>query len=137
MNKSIFRAYDVRGKYPSEIDEEAVFQIALALGKFFNLKTKKLKKSKICIVVARDTRLSSPSLYRELIKGLNQSGGKIKLIKAGLATTPMLYFLTNYYKADGGVMVTASHNSKGYNGLKVVKENSNSMSGFEVLKLIK
>jgi phosphomannomutase len=125
MQKSIFRAYDIRGIYPSEINEEVVLEIGKALGKYF---------SKGGIVIGHDCRLSSPSLYEMLIKGFNNE--KFAIHKVGLITTPMLYFLVNNLKASGGVMVTASHNPKEYNGLKVVGEDAVSIKGEEVYKLI-
>ncbi|MDD5430694.1 MAG: hypothetical protein PHP03_00490 [Candidatus Pacebacteria bacterium] len=123
MKNEIFRAYDVRGKYPQEINEKAVFKIAAALRGYFGAKAK--------IVVGYDARTSSPALYKEVVKGL---GGKI--IEAEMITTPMLYFLVNKLKADGGVMVTASHNPKNYNGLKVVGGGTRPINGLEILKIL-
>jgi phosphomannomutase len=127
MNLSIFRAYDIRGKYPSEIKEETVFEISRALGHFW-------KGGKI--VVARDGRLSSLPLYRAVLRGLKIQNKELKIVKAGLATTPMFYFLVIKLKARGGIMITASHNPKEYNGLKVVGKNAEMISGKEVLKII-
>lgn len=146
MDKSIFRAYDIRGKYPGEINEKAVFEIAQALGRFF------VRRNSAILIVAHDARLSSPSLYKSVLKGLSFEEGdpdvkksglrpkrrrKIKVIKVGLATTPMLYFLANHYKANGGIMVTASHNPKEYNGLKVIRNGDASVGGLEILKMVK
>ncbi|MBI4992277.1 MAG: hypothetical protein HZB99_03595 [Candidatus Harrisonbacteria bacterium] len=141
MEKSIFKAYDVRGKYPSELNEEAAFKISKALGKYFGSGAK--------IVIGHDARLSSPTLYRAALKGFRVQGlGDRKNIKknlnpqpstlypAGLITTPMLYFLVNKLGADGGIMVTASHNPKEYNGLKVVGKNAKPISGREILKIM-
>src|SRR3989338_10740865 len=150
IEPKIFKAYDVRGKYPEELNEEAAFEIAAAVGKHFGPRAK--------IVVGRDGRLSSPSLYKAVIRGLanNELGirnevlgirGKKKnsiihnskfiIHKAGLITTPMLYFLVNKLKADGGIMVTASHNPKEYNGLKVVGKNARPMSGLEIYSILR
>ena len=126
MNKSIFRAYDIRGKYPDEINEQAVYEISSGLSRFF-----KMGK----VVVAHDARLSSPCLYREVLKGFSVNKG-IKLIKVGFATTPMFYFLVGKLKAKGGVVVTASHNPKEWNGLKVVGKGAKMISGKEVLKIL-
>lgn len=111
FNLEIFRAYDIRGLYPQEINEMIVYQIGQALAQF--LKPKK-------IAVGRDTRLSSPALRKALVKGLREEG--VNVIDIGLSTTPMLYFGVNFLKTDGGVMITASHNPGEYNGLKLVRE---------------
>ena len=126
---SIFKAYDVRGKYPSELNRETAFDIARALGGRLRSGAK--------LVIGYDARLSSPSLYDAVYRGLSNSGKKLKIIKAGIMTTPMLYFLVNKLKAQGGIMVTASHNPKEYNGLKVVREKARPMSGKEIFELMK
>lgn len=123
MDAGIFKAYDIRGRYPAEINEAAVQEISRGLRRFF--KTGK-------IVVARDARLSSPALYRTVIKELGR-----RVIPAGLATTPFFYFLVNRLKAAGGIMVTASHNPKEWNGLKVVGPKAKMISGHEVLKTLR
>lgn len=130
MNPKIFRAYDIRGKYPKEINEAVVSKITQSLGKYF--------KSKAAIVIGHDARLSSPSLYKATLKGLNYSNilKNMRIVSVGLATTPMFYFLVNHLKADAGIMITASHNPKDYNGLKVVGKNAIPISGKEILKLI-
>lgn len=126
MNPKIFKAYDIRGEYPGEIDEKAVSEIAGKLSKFAGKK----------IVVAHDARLSSPALYRAAIRGIKYQVSGIKIIEVGLATTPMFYFLVNKLKASGGIMVTASHNPKKFNGLKIVGPQARPISGQEILKLI-
>ncbi len=125
-NPKIFKANDIRGKYPGELNEEVVLEICAALKKFFPKKAK--------LVIGYDARLSSPSLYKALIKGLD--GGQAVLVKAGFMTTPMLYFLVNELRASGGVMVTASHNPKEFNGLKVVKKGARPVSGEEIKKIV-
>lgn len=134
LNPKIFKAYDVRGKYPDELNEEAAFEIAVAVGKYFERKSKKEKRK--TIIVGQDARLSSPALYRAVLSGLQIKDCKLKVIEAGLMTTPMLYFLVNELKADGGIMVTASHNPKEYNGLKIVGKQARPMSGEEIYELI-
>jgi len=106
---SIFRAYDIRGKYPSEINEEIAFKIGSAFGKF--IKGKK-------VVVGRDARESSPELRNAVMSGLFSVGKEI--IDIDLSTTPMFYFAVNWLEADGGVMITASHLGPKFNGLKLV-----------------
>jgi len=128
MNPIIFKAYDIRGKYPAEINEQVVSEIVAVLGKFF-------KKGRI--VIGHDIRLSSPKLYQAAINQLKTDKSKFKIIPIGLTTTPMFYFLVNYFKAAGGIMITASHNPKEYNGLKVVKEKAVPVSGKDIMKLLK
>lgn len=130
---SIFKANDIRGIYPGELNEAIVSDIGSVLAGYFG------KKS--ALVIGRDARLSSPSLYRALLGSLKVPGRagksqKLKVIDAGLMTTPMLYFLVSKYKADGGIMVTASHNPKQFNGLKVVRAGARPVSGIEIGKLV-
>lgn len=122
----IFKAYDVRGRYPEEINELTVAQIAGWLGGFFGAGR---------VVIGRDNRLSSPRLYAALRRNLKRFS-KIRLIDAGLLTTPALYFLVNDLKAKGGVMITASHNPKEYNGLKIVGSKAQMVSGEEIYRLM-
>ncbi|MEK7503546.1 MAG: phosphomannomutase/phosphoglucomutase [Patescibacteria group bacterium] len=113
VNSNIFKAYDIRGIYPREINEKAVYLIGRAFVKF-------LGKSRPKIAVGRDNRLSSPALRKSLVKGLKDSGADI--IDIGLSPTPALYFAVAHYSYDGGINITASHNPKEYNGLKLVRE---------------
>jgi len=129
MSQSIFKAYDIRGQYPQELNEEIAFKIAVAMGKHFGPRAE--------IVVGHDARLSSPSLYKAVLRGVKSQRSNVKCIEVGMITTPMLYFLVNKLKADGGIMVTASHNPKEYNGLKVVGKNARPVSGKEVYELFK
>ncbi len=117
VNPDIFRAYDIRGIYPEEINEETVYLIGRAFVRFLK---RKARKKELKIVVGRDNRLSSPSLFRNLVKGVVQEGAKV--IDIGLSTSPMLYFGVAYYGYDGGINITASHNPAEYNGLKIVRE---------------
>ncbi|MDP3999663.1 MAG: hypothetical protein Q8P76_03680 [bacterium] len=124
MNEKIFKAYDIRGQYPREINERVVSAIAIKLPKLLGKR----------IVVAHDARLSSPALYKAVLKGLQHSN---VLKNVRMTTTPMFYFLVNKLKASGGIMVTASHNPKNFNGLKVVGKNAKPISGKEILLLFK
>ncbi len=108
INPSIFKAYDVRGVYPSEINEEAAYFIAKAVVKFFKAKS---------LVLGRDMRPSSKPLYSAVLKALKEEG--IKIFDVGLSSTPMHTFVMNLEKADSGIMITASHNPARYNGLKL------------------
>jgi len=116
MNKAnIFKAYDIRGIYPQDINEDIAFKIGAALYKFLK---RKLRKENLKIVVGRDCRLSSDSLFKAFCQGVVSQKGKI--IDIGLVSTDTLYFALAYFKYDGGVMVTASHNPKQYNGFKML-----------------
>ncbi len=110
MKESIFKAYDIRGIYPSEINEEGAYTIGLSYGSFLQ----EFYDKKKC-VVGYDNRLSSPSLTNSLIKGLLDSG--INVINYGMITTPM-HYLTRHVENTYGMMVTASHNPKDDNGFK-------------------
>jgi len=130
MKTTIFKAYDVRGKYPEEINGEVVKEIVgVLVDHFQSIETN--ENSKV-IIIGHDTRLSSPELYKAAVAALDY-----RIIEVGMTTTPMLYFLVNYYKAVGGIMITASHNPREYNGLKVVGPQAVPVSGKEILKLIK
>ncbi len=109
----IFKAYDIRGIYPQELDEDKVYRIGKAYVEF--LKPKR-------IAIGRDVRSSSESLFEALVKGITEQGCDV--VDIGLSSTPMLYFSVVEYGYDGGIMITASHNPKEYNGLKIVREKS-------------
>ena len=110
INESVFKAYDIRGNYPNEVNEEMAYIIGKSYGSYLQEFCDKNK-----CVVGRDNRLSSPSLSEALKKGLLDSG--INVIDYGLITTPMHYY-TRYKENTYGVMVTASHNPKDDNGFK-------------------
>ncbi len=110
---SIFKSYDVRGLYPSEINEEIVEKI----GRAYVLHTHAKR-----VALASDKRASSPSLFAALVKGITESGASV--IDLGLLSTPMLYFASSALDVDGAIMVTASHNPGEYNGLKFCEKNA-------------
>ena len=113
-----FGAYDLRGIYPKTINEE----IAYRIGRFFpDLFTAKK------LVVGNDIRLSGPALKEALIKGVTESGCDV--IDIGQCGTEMVYFATAHLKMDGGIMITASHNPKEYNGMKLVRQEARPISG--------
>jgi len=113
VKEEIFRSYDIRGIYPSEVNEEVAFFVGRAFVRF-------LKKKNPKIVIGRDNRLSSDILFENLCQGILEEGGKI--LDIGLAPTPMFYFGVVKLKADGGIQITASHNPPKYNGFKLVRE---------------
>jgi phosphomannomutase len=108
-----FKAYDIRGKVPSELNEDLAYKVGLAFAKL--LRAKK-------VVIGYDVRKSSPLLADALTRGLNEAGADV--INLGLCGTEMIYFGTPHFDADGGIMITASHNPPEYNGLKFVKRGS-------------
>ncbi len=114
---SCFKAYDVRGVVPDELNPE----IAYAIGRAYADST---GAKKVCI--GYDIRLSGPDLYKALAKGLNEAG--VDVVHLGLVGTEMVYFATAFYGYDGGIMITASHNPPEYNGLKMVREESRPIS---------
>ena len=113
---SIFKAYDIRGVYPSELNEEIIYNIGRA---YADILKEELKKDNIKMVVCRDMRLSSPQLSEKLIEGITDQG--VDVVDIGLGSTPTFYFAVANYGYDGGMQVSASHNPKEYNGIKIVK----------------
>lgn len=116
MESKIFKAYDIRGVYPEEINGESAYRIGQAFAVFIK---KISSRDKPQVVASRDNRLSSDSLFGELKKGIVSQG--VDVIDIGLATTPMFYFAVIKYGCDGGIDVTASHNPPQYNGFKMVR----------------
>lgn len=112
-----FKAYDIRGRIPTELNEDLAYQIGQATAAF-------LKPRRIC--VGRDIRLSSEQLCAALVRGLTDSG--VDVFDIGLCGTEGVYFATSAEKFDGGIMVTASHNPPDYNGMKFVREQSKPIS---------
>ncbi len=110
----IFKAYDVRGVYPSELSEKDAKRVGMAYGTLINGGT---------VVVGRDGRASSPSLQEAVIEGLVETGCHV--LNIGLVATPVLYYAVKRLRADGGVMVTASHNPPEWNGIKLCDSKAN------------
>ena len=117
INAGIFKAYDVRGVYPDEINEETVYRIGRAFVQYLHPTT---------VAVGRDMRLSSPALAAALIRGLTEQGADV--VDLGLTTTDELYFAVGKFNYPAGIMVSASHNPKQYNGLKWCRENAIAIS---------
>ncbi|MCX6174662.1 MAG: phosphomannomutase/phosphoglucomutase [Ignavibacteriales bacterium] len=114
MNKiSSFKAYDIRGKVPDDLNTDLAYKIGRTFAKYLGAKS---------VVIGRDVRKSSPELSEALSQGLNDAGCDV--IDLGLCGTEMIYFGTPFLNADGGIMITASHNPPEYNGLKFVKKGS-------------
>lgn len=108
-----FKAYDIRGKVPSELNEDLAYKVGRAFTTMLDCKS---------VLIGRDVRPSSPGLAEALANGLTDGGADV--IDLGLAGTEMIYFGTTHLKTDGGIMITASHNPPEYNGLKFVKKDS-------------
>ena len=110
IDPKVFKAYDVRGIYPAELDEEGAYAIGRAYVEQFEPKQ---------IAVGRDMRLSSPSMAKAVIEGAADGGADV--LDIGLVGTEMVYFAVGELELDGGIMVTASHNPKEYTGMKIVR----------------
>ncbi|WP_432821484.1 phosphomannomutase [Trichloromonas sp.] len=113
-----FMAYDIRGRLPDELNEEIAYRIGRAYAEFL---------SPDRVVVGRDVRLSSEALSIALSRGLTEGGADV--LDIGLCGTEEVYFATFHSGADGGIMVTASHNPMDYNGMKLVRKGSQPISG--------
>lgn len=124
--RGIFRAYDIRGIAGETLTDDAVYEIARALG------TRAQSLGQQQIVVGRDGRNSSPELSEALITGLNSTGADV--IDIGLVPTPVLYFATHHFDTGSGVMITGSHNAPEYNGLKIML-GGNTLSGADIQDL--
>ncbi len=128
LSESIFRAYDIRGIVGKTLSVSIVKEIGRAIG------SEAFERGEQRVVVARDGRLSGPSLMEALIDGLVESGRDV--IDIGEMPTPLLYFATHYLDSSSGVVLTGSHNPKDYNGLKIVI-GGHTLSGDDILSLKK
>ena len=118
MNLSGFKAYDIRGYYPSVLNEDFAFQVGYAYAREFQPEN---------VVIGHDARLSGPALYRALASGLQAAG--VNVTGIGLCGTEEIYFATFAKKFDGGIMVTGSHNPANENGFKMVRSQAIPVSG--------
>ena len=114
----MFKAYDVRGLYPTELDEDGAYRIGRAYVEHFEPRS---------IAVGRDMRLSSPSMAAAVIEGAADAGADV--VDIGLVGTEMVYFAVDQLGLDGGICVTASHNPKDYTGLKIVRRGALPVGG--------
>ncbi len=113
-----FKAYDLRGRIPDELNEDIAYRVGRAYAEFIECNK---------VVVGHDIRLSSPAICDALIEGLLDAGTNVYHI--GVCGTEEIYFATAHFEMDGGIMVTASHNPKDYNGMKLVREGARPISG--------
>jgi len=118
INIDCFKAYDIRGRIPDQLNPDVAYRIGNAMAEYLDAKR---------IVLGRDIRLSSQELADAVAEGLTDAG--VEVLDIGLGGTEMVYFATGHLQADGGIMVTASHNPADYNGLKLVREESRPISG--------
>jgi len=126
MKISCFKAYDIRGRIPDQLNDDVAYRVGRAYAQFLQPKT---------VVVGQDVRPTSPVLTAALIRGLTEGG--VDVLDLGLCGTEEVYFATSYARADGGIMVTASHNPADYNGMKLVREESRPISGDSGLDMIR
>lgn len=120
---SVFKAYDIRGVWDVDFNQDTVYKVGFFLPSLLNTNH---------VVVGRDVRTSSPIIHDCLVKGITDSGADVWDL--GLSTTPMVYFATNFLKADASVQITASHNPKEYNGLKISRTGALPVGGETGLK---
>ncbi len=128
IDPSIFKAYDVRGIHPDQMDEDVAYRIGRAFPRVLsNLESKPVNELRIGL--GRDMRLSAPAMAKRYAEGMQDEGADV--IDAGQVGTEMLYFLVGDRGLDGGLMCTASHNPKAYTGAKLVRSGALPLSGDE------
>ena len=118
LDPKVFKAYDVRGIYPDELDEAGAEAIGRAYVEVFEPRR---------VAVGRDMRLSSPAMQEALMRGASSAGADV--LDLGLVGTEMVYFAVGSLGLDGGAMVTASHNPKEYTGMKLVRRGALPVGG--------
>ncbi len=120
IDESIFKAYDIRGTYPDQLDEDLARDIGRAFVNHLGLSGSR-------VVVARDMRLSGEDLQAAFIEGVTEAGADV--LSLGMVSTDALYFAVGHLEEPGGAMITASHNPKNYNGFKLCREKAIALSG--------
>jgi len=118
LDPSVFKAYDVRGIYPSQLDEDGAYRVARAYTAHFEPRS---------VALGQDMRLSSPSMTRAAAEGITDAGADV--VELGLVGTEMLYHAVTELGLDGGICVTASHNPKEYTGMKIVRRGALPVGG--------
>ncbi len=130
MQKEIFRAYDIRGTYPDQLNKNSARDIGKAFASFL-IKNKSIKKPRIAL--GQDCRNHSIELYDGFLDGLLSSGCEV--INLGVTPSPYVYFVVTEGKFDAGCNITASHNSKEYNGFKLMTANAHAVFGEDIQKI--
>jgi phosphomannomutase len=118
LDPSVFKAYDVRGIYPTQLDEDGAYRIGRAYAEHFEPRS---------VAVGHDMRVSAPQMYASVVDGIADGGSDV--IELGLVGTEMLYHAVSVLGLDGGVCVTASHNPKEYTGMKIVRRGALPVGG--------
>jgi phosphomannomutase/phosphoglucomutase len=133
IDQSIFRAYDIRGTYPDKIDAEKAELIGKGFGTYLRNKLETKNHNNPKVVVGMDCRTHGPELHEAFINGLLSTGCDV--VNIGLSPSPFLYFVNTEGKFDGGCNITASHNSKEYNGFKLVLSEAHAVFGDELQEI--
>src|SRR4030067_2135028 len=126
VNPAIFKAYDIRGTYPDQLNDKTACLLGKAFVQYLGCNQ---------VAVGRDMRLSSPKLFQNLSRGITAAGADV--IDIGLCSTDALYFTVGKFGYGAGIMITASHNPKQYNGFKMCREEAIPLSGQSGLEEIK
>lgn len=134
IDSSIFKAYDVRGTYPDQMNEEVAYKIGRSIAAFLAEESGKAVGD-LTVGVGRDMRLSAPAMAAKYIEGLTEAGANV--LDIGQVGTEVLYWIVNHRKLDGGAMVTASHNPAAYTGAKLVRAKALPLSGDSGIKEIR
>lgn len=135
INPKIFKAYDIRGVYAKDFDNELAYRLGLAFVELRKQDEDYIQDRKLRIAVATDMRLSSPLLKENLIRGLTLAGADV--FDLDLASTPTFYFAVGNNNYDGGIIVSASHNPKDWNGFKIVRSKGRPVSGETGIEFLK
>ena len=134
INPAIFKAYDIRGIYNQDFDDHLAYLLGQAFVELRKNDSDK-KNEQLTIAIAHDMRLSSAALKENLIKGLFEAGANV--VDLGLIATPTFYFAVGHYNYDGGIIISASHNPKEWNGFKLVRAKAEPVSGESGIDFLK
>ncbi len=126
LDQSVFKAYDVRGTYPDQLNEDVAYKIGRGLAQFLADESGK-PVGELNVAVGRDMRLSAPDMADSYVSGLTDAGANV--LNIGQVGTEVTYWIVNHRGLDGGLMVTASHNPKAYTGAKMVRAKALPLSG--------
>ncbi|QQG52345.1 MAG: phosphomannomutase/phosphoglucomutase [Candidatus Falkowbacteria bacterium] len=135
INQKIFKAYDIRGIYGEDFDNELAYRLGLAFIELRKADSDYINGQTFNIAVGRDMRISSPLLKENLIRGLQDGGANV--LDLGLVATPTFYFAVGKNNCNGGIMISASHNPKQWNGFKLVRSKGVPISGETGINILK